>query len=192
MRQIMSVFSTITSLYMLVLMARIILTWFSGNIRVPALLSQVTDPYLNWFRRFGLRVGHLDLSPVLALCTLSILNQIFGTMARFGTISLGIILVMILQALWSVVSFLIIIVFIILIVRLVAYLCNMNVYNGFWRIIDAVCQPILYRITRLLFRGRIVNFLMSLIISAGAMLLLYFALRFGVALLSGFLITLPI
>ena len=192
MSLIMTILSSLTSLYMLILMARIILTWFSGNIRIPEFLSRITDPYLNWFRRFGLRIGHLDLSAVLALTTLSIVNQIFATIARFGVISLGIILFMILQAIWSVVSFLLIFIFIVIVLRLIAYLCNLDIYSVFWRIVDTISQPILYRINRLLFKGRIVNFRTSIILSAVALTLIYLILRILVTLLSGFLIRLPV
>jgi YggT family protein len=192
MRQIMTILSTLTSLYIFVITARILLTWFSGNIKVPEILSRITDPYLNWFRGLGLRVGYLDLSPVVGLAVLSILNQAFTIMARFGAISLGIILAMILQALWSIISFFIILISIVLILRSIAYLCNLNIYGTFWRIIDVVSQPILYRINRFFFRGRIVNFLAGLVISVAAMGILYFALLFIVSLLYGFLIMLPI
>jgi YggT family protein len=192
MRQIMSVLSTLTSLYILVITARIIMTWFSGNIRVPEILSRITDPYLNWFRGLGLRVGYLDLSPVVGVAVLSILNQVFTTMARFGAITLGIILAMILQALWSILSFFIILISIVLILRLIAYLCNLNIYGTFWRIVDTVSQPILYRINRLFFRGRIINFLAGLILSAAVMAVLYLVCRFIIILLSGFLIGLPV
>ena len=193
MRQIMSVLSTLTSLYMLIIFIRIILTWFSGNIRVPEFLSRITDPYLNWFRRFpGLRIGYMDLSPVAGLAILSILNQIFSTLARFGVISLGIILTMILQALWSILSFLIILLFIIVILRLIAYLLNLNIYGVFWRMVDTISQPVLFRINRILFGGRIVKFLASLLLSAAALMVTYFILRLAVSLLSGILLRLPV
>jgi YggT family protein len=137
-------------------------------------------------------VGHLDLSPVVALAVLSIVNQVFATMARFGAISLGLILAMILQAFWSIISFFIILIFIVLILRLIAYLCSLNTYSAFWRIVDTVSQPILYRINRLFFRGRIVNFLAGLIISAAVMGILYLGLWFTIPLLAGFLTRLPV
>ena len=192
MRRIMLVLSTLTSIYSLVIMVRIILTWFSGNIRVPEFLCRITDPFLNWFRRFKLRIGYLDLSAVAALAALSVFSQIFATLAYYGVISAGIVLVLILQALWSVISFILIFIFIILILRLIAYLGNMNIYGFFWRTVDTISQPVLYRINRLLFRGRIVNFPSSIIISATAMVLLYMLLRIGVTLLSRFLLRLPV
>ena len=189
----MTVLSTLTSLYMLVMFVRILLTWFSGSIRIPELLCRVTDPYLDWFRRFpGLRIGYLDLSPVAALAILSVLNQIFLTMARFGKINLGIILAMILQAFWSVVSFVIIFIFIVLILRLIAYLFNLNIYSTFWRIVDTISQPVLYRVKRLLFRSRSINFLTNIILSASVLALIYVILNYLYYLLFEFLIRLPI
>ena len=191
MRQILSLLSALISIYMIIISIRIILTWFGGSVKVPELLSRITDPYLNWFRRFTcLHIGYLDLSPVIALAVLSIFNFIFSTIARFGTISLGIILLIILQAMWSIVSFFIIFIFIILMLRLVAYLTNRDIYSVFWRVVDTISNPILYRINRVIFGGRIVNFLTGIIISGLCLALLYFLLRAGVSLLSQYLIKL--
>ncbi|MDR2618790.1 MAG: YggT family protein, partial [Treponema sp.] len=153
----MVVLSTFTSVYMLILLVRILLTWFSGisYSRAIDVLSRITDPYLNWFRRFPvLRIGYLDLSPVAALAVLSVANRTFAILARYGTISIGIILAMFLQALWSAVSFILGFFILILILRLTAYLTNRNVYSAFWRVIDTISQPLLFRINRILFGNR--------------------------------------
>ena len=192
MRQIMTILTTLTTIYMLAITVRIILTWFRGTVTVPDFLCRITDPYLNWFRRFGLRIGHVDVSPVLGLAALSIFNQIFGTVARFGFISLGIILALIVQAVWSIVSFLLVFIIIFLILRLIAYLGNLNVYGGFWRIVDTIAQSVLYQINRILFGGKIVNFLTCIILSLAALAVLYFVLSYCISFLAGFLIGLPV
>ena len=192
MRQIMSILSTLTSIYMLVIMVRIILTWFRGTVTVPDFLCRITDPYLNWFRRFGLRIGYLDISPVIGLAVLSILNLIFGTISRFGSISLGIILAITLQAFWSIASFLLIFIVILMALRLIAYLCNFNTYGGFWRMVDTISQPVLYRINRYLFGGRITNYLHSVIFSVVALVILYLGLRIFVSFLGRLLFSLPV
>ena len=192
MRQIMTILTILTTIYMLAITVRIIMTWFRGTVTVPDFLCRITDPYLNWFRRFGLHIGHVDISPVLGLAALSIFNQTFGTVARFGHISLGIILAITLQAVWSIISFLLIFIIILLALRLIAYLCSLNVYDGFWRIVDTVSQPVLYQINRLLFGGRIANFLICIILSLAALAVLYFTLSFIFSFLGGFLIALPV
>ncbi|MDR2257638.1 MAG: YggT family protein, partial [Treponema sp.] len=69
MRIIMNLLAGLTGLYTLLIFIRIMLTWF-GNVRFgrPAeILGRITDPYLDWWRRFPLRAGFLDLSPILGL-----------------------------------------------------------------------------------------------------------------------------
>ena len=183
----MSILSGLTSIYMLILFVRIILTWFGGSVRIPDILCRITDPYLTWFRRFGLRVGNLDLSVILGLAALSVLNQIFTTIARFGAITLGIIMAIILQAIWQITSFLLILLIIVLILRLVAYLFNRNIYSMFWRIIDTISQPVLYRINRFIFKGRIINFLHSITLSIASLVVFYIILRIAFSLLMGLL-----
>jgi YggT family protein len=172
MRFIMNILANLTSLYMLLISIRILLTWFSGaNYGRPlAILSSITDPYLNWFRRFPVfRVGFLDLSPIAAIAVLSVLNNVFTNLAYHGAIRLGIILAMLVSSLWSAVSFIIGFFIVVLGLRLFAFLTNRNIYGTFWRIIDTISQPILYRINRILFHRRIVHY-RTRIISAIAVL----------------------
>jgi YggT family protein len=187
----------ITSLYMILIFIRIMLTWFSGPAgrfgRTYGLLSGVTDPYLNWFRRFRfLQVANLDLSPIAALAILSVVNNIFLTLARFGSITLGIILSMLCTVLWSAVSFILSFFIIILALRLIAYLANRDVYHGFWRIIDQASQPILFRINRLLFGRRLVRYLTGILSSLALLLILRVGLDLLVRLVQNFLFKLPI
>ncbi|HRY80357.1 MAG TPA: YggT family protein, partial [Spirochaetia bacterium] len=96
------------SLYMLLLMARIILTWFPSAVegRPLHLLSSVTDPYLDLFRGIPwLSTGSMDFSPLAALAVLSVLTQILSTAAAYGRISLGIVLALVLRAGWSIFAF---------------------------------------------------------------------------------------
>ena len=47
--------------------------WSSATI---GFLSDVSEPYLRIFRRLGLRVGPLDLSPIVALLVLGVVGNI--------------------------------------------------------------------------------------------------------------------
>lgn len=69
-----------TILYWL-LFARIILSWFpvdpfSGPVQF---LIQVTDPILKPLQRLPLRIGMMDLSPLVAFFMLYITNRVFTT-----------------------------------------------------------------------------------------------------------------
>jgi len=193
MRQILYFLSILVSVYMMIMVVRIILTWFRGSVRIPEILARITDPYLNWFRQFKfLRIGYLDISPVAALAVLTILNQALAILAGYGTISIGIILAMILRVIWSIISFFIIIIIVILGLRLFAYLTNQNTYSAFWRTIDTISQPVLYRINRIIFKNRIANFRTSIFISVGILIAVYFILRITVSMLIGLLFILPV
>ncbi|MDR2051807.1 MAG: YggT family protein [Treponema sp.] len=197
MRTLMNILGGAASLYMVVIFIRIMLTWFSGVSygRPVEFLCRITDPYLNWFRRFRvLQVASLDLSPIAALAILSIANNIFATLGRYGTITLGFILAMIVSALWSAVSFILVFFLIVLVLRFIAYLTRQNVYGSyntigaFWRIVDSLSQPVTYRISRIIFRNRIVRYhtglLSSIAVLAALRIGLGFLVRAGISLLS--------
>ncbi|MCL2602318.1 MAG: YggT family protein [Treponema sp.] len=194
MIRVVSFVSSVVSIYMMIVFARIMLSWFSwmrgGTLQV--FLSRVTDPYLNWFRRFPLRVGFLDLSPVVALAVLSLVNGILSTIAVHQSFSIGILLALVLQMAWGAVSFLLLFLIIVFALRLVATLARLNAYNPLWRIVDAIFQPVSYKINRIFFKNRIFNFTSSTIISIAIMGFVYLGLRFLVILASAALVRLPL
>ena len=74
--------STFLSIYTVLLIIRILLSWFPNVdwLNPPfSVLSQLTDPYLNLFRSIIPPLGGIDLSPILAFLLLSFLRQ--GIMA---------------------------------------------------------------------------------------------------------------
>lgn len=67
------------ALYQLVLIVRILLTWFQtmdwAN-QIASFLSPITDPFLNLFRSFVPPLGGIDFSPMLAFFAIYILQQL--------------------------------------------------------------------------------------------------------------------
>jgi YggT family protein len=195
MRILMSILGGVTSLYMILIFIRILLGWFPGTLRGgPAgILCGITDPYLDWFRRFPrLRFGSLDLSPIVALGLLSVVNNIFTTLGRYGSVSLALILAMLVSAAWSALSFILGFCILILVLRLIAFLSNRNVYQSFWGIIDAFSRPINYRINRFIFRNRLVRYETGLIVSIAVLLGIRILLGILIRLGIGFLARLPL
>jgi YggT family protein len=169
----MEILAGITGVYMLLIFIRIMLTWFSGASygRPMELLCGITDPYLNWFRRFSLlRTGLFDLSPLVAMAVLSIGYNVFSIIARSGGITIGVILAMAVASVWSAVSFILVFFIIALALRLIAYLLNVNSYGRFWQVVDAASKPVLYRINRLLFQRRLVHYRTGILASIGFLL----------------------
>jgi YggT family protein len=194
MRFILNLIGSLAGLYMLLIFIRVMLSWFNSPSlgRPMELLGQITDPYLGWWRRFPvLRTGFLDLSPIAAMTALSLVQTVCGIAARYGRISLGILLAVALQAVWSVLSFVLEFFIVVLILRLIAYLSNRNIYSTFWRIVDSISQPVLYRITRIFFRRRLINYLAGVLLSIGVLAALVIGGHFLAALLTGIFQRLP-
>ncbi len=112
-------------------------------------------------------------------------------LASYGRISLGIVLAMALQAIWGAISFILGFLILILILRLIAFMFRQSGANPFWNIIETISQPVLYRMNRIFFRGRIVKLITALIVSIASMAIIYMALRLLFALISVTLVRLP-
>ncbi len=82
--------STFLSIYTVLLIIRILLSWFPNvDWSNPpfSVLSQLTDPYLNLFRTIVPPLGGIDLSPILAFLLLSFLRQGIMAIALVATAS---------------------------------------------------------------------------------------------------------
>jgi YggT family protein len=179
---------------MLLIFIRIMLSWFNAaSLGGPAeLLARITDPYLDWWRRIPiLRAGFIDLSPIAAMAALSLVQTACGIAVRYGRLTLGIILAIVVQALWSVLSFVLGFFIIVLALRLIAYLTNRNIYSNFWRLVDSISQPVLYRITRIFYRRRLINYLAGLLLSLGFLSVLEILGRFLIPRILTLLTRLP-
>ena len=190
MQIIFGILTALLGLYSLLIVIRIILTWFSGGDfgRPMEILAGITDPYLDWWRRrLNLRAGYLDLSPIVAMAALSVAQTICSLIAQTGRFTLGLLLAVCLSALWSAVSFLLGFCLIVLILRLIAYLINADMYGIFWRIIDSISRPLLYRVSRIIFGNRIVRFSTSIIITIFVLTALWLGGSVAIQLVSDFL-----
>ncbi|MFZ4641458.1 MAG: YggT family protein [Nodosilinea sp.] len=82
--------STFLSIYTVLLIIRILLSWFPNvDWSNPpfSVLSQLTDPYLNLFRAIVPPLGGIDLSPILAFLLLDFLRQGIIKIALVATAS---------------------------------------------------------------------------------------------------------
>ena len=191
----MGFLSMLLWLYSLLIVVRIILTWFrniqySGPVQF---LARITDPYLDWWRQnFPLKAGVLDLSPLLAMVALSVVQNICSSIASMGRISLGVILSICLSTLWSVAAFILGFCFIVLVLRLIAYVTNRNIYSPFWQAIDSISRSFLYRVNRIIFGNKIPGYMTGIFISLAVLAALWVIGGIVVGLLTGLLFALPV
>ncbi|OPX84680.1 MAG: YGGT family protein [Pelotomaculum sp. PtaB.Bin104] len=66
------------TVYSYLLIFRILLSWFKHNHYQPIIrfVYEITDPYLNIFRKLIPPFGMLDLSPIVALIVLQLLQML--------------------------------------------------------------------------------------------------------------------
>ena len=165
----------IISVYMILIFIRILLTWFPGaNFgRFYTFLCGICDPYLNWFRRFRFfRNSPIDFTPLIGLAVLSLVHNVLVSWGRMGRVSIVVVLVMLLNAFWSVISWVIGFFVVILVLRMIAFLINANIYSPFWRFVDFIAQPVMYRISRIFFPSRITGYLFRIIFSIAVLILM--------------------
>jgi len=195
MRLIFGILAGAAGIYSLLLFIRIIISWFGGlpSNKLMDLLASVTDPYLDWWRsHLNLRIGFLDFSALAAIVAVSVAQNIFYSLSNSGVLKLGYVLAIILLSIWSVVFFVLGFCLVIIILRLIAYLTNRNTYSPFWRVIDSMSQPVLYRINRILFGRRIVGYLKGIILSSVLLTALMIGGKIFVPILATMISKLPV
>jgi len=194
MQMIFSFLAFTAGLYSILILIRILISWFgSFNDSKPLnLISRITDPYLDWWRRsVNIRIGVMDFSAVAAIVSLSLLQSIFYSLAYSQRLTIGYLLAIVLSAVWSIASFIIGFLFLVILLRLIAYLTNRNIYSPFWRVVDAVSQPVLYRLNRIFFGNRIAGYVKGIAISLIALAAIRICGGFIIPQLAGLLSRLP-
>jgi YggT family protein len=87
---LLQVLAQTLSIYLLVLLARVLLSWFPNldwSNPVLSSVSAITDPYLNAFRGLIPPLGGLDLSALVAFIALQLAQSLLG--ASIATLSSG-------------------------------------------------------------------------------------------------------
>ncbi len=199
---IQSIFYTcsyLVSLYSFVCLLRIFMTWIPQfeNSQAGRIIAGICDPYLNWFRRFSFtRVGVVDFSPILALGVLSVATRAFFTLGQTGRITVGFILALLLDVVWSFFNFFFIIFILLLAIRLIYDLANRYGFSQFWTMLDRFLNPPIAYVTRafknLFNHGNTLSYRASLILTLAVMILVWLGLQFGVNQLHTLLSSLPV
>lgn len=174
MRTVMNMLGTFTGIYSFLIFLRIVLTWFSSShySGFQRFLSPITDPYLNWFKRFSfLQAGGIDFSAIAAMGVLSVLGSIFFQLARYGRISVGVLLALVSTTAWSIISFLLGLLIVVMILYLVYLNITRNSVLPFWRVVEMLASGVLKRINLLFFKNRIISHNSAAAVTLGLLLL---------------------
>lgn len=192
MAHILRTLASLISIYTMLCFVRIFLTWFpaAAYSQFGRILASICDPYLNAFRRFRfLRFSSFDFTPAIAICVLIGFSTILSNIAVAGTITVGYILAIIVNLIWSVFSSVTGFIIIILIIRL-AVLIFSRQYNPIWEQLDRTVSPIVFKLTGIFSRNQ-KPYKTALIISIITAGIIYLALKMIFRILIAMLISLP-
>ena len=154
-----SALASAVSLYSLLCIVRVFFTWVPDLNYSPfgKLLARICDPWLNAFRKFNFtRNSPVDISPVISVGVLIMISSVFKQIAHSRSFSPLVIVAVIVQMAWSVISSLLTFFNILLLVRLIAELLN-RTQSRIWYNVDQVLNPIIYKIPAFFVRGRFIR-----------------------------------
>ena len=175
-----SVLASLLSFYSLLIWLRIVLTW----IRIPGqgqenplsyYLGKIVDPYLAWFRGVSsLRRSHFDLTPLLALAVLSVVQSMLRLFGAYGKLTVSMVVSLVLQTLWS---YLIspIFWFLIILMAFRLYFCYKRSTQtiSYITMLDSLVGPVMNTVQRIFYPKRTINDRQLVITSLVSLVVLY-------------------
>lgn len=142
--------------YIILISMRFLLSWFPGSASGPGwrALQRFTDPYLRLFRGLSfLRRGLFDFTAVAAILVLIVALDLCRVLAAGGRFTLGLLLGTLAGALWSALSFLLILFIAAAALRLIFRLFTRRYENPFGELLEALVRPAVSAVRGLLPRA---------------------------------------
>lgn len=186
---IFSVISLCLTTYSFIIFIRILFSWFnlrnnsngSSQNKIILFLYSITDPYLNWFRRFSfLRLGMMDFSAMLAIGVLYFFSNISSQIANTGIITLSFIIKLLVSTLWSLVSSIATFIIIILVVRVI--FIQINKYSQIFNAMDGYLESAARKFSNL-FTKKFTAYKTNLLILIAGIFVAKFAIGYLIVLL---------
>ena len=130
--------------YVILISMRFLLSWFPGSASGSGwrALLRFTDPYLRLFRGLSfLRRGLFDFTAVAAVLVLIVALDLSRALAAGGRFTLGLVLGTLAGALWSGLSFLLILFIAAAVLRLIFRLFTRRYENPVGELLEALVRP---------------------------------------------------
>ena len=197
LRTVFAILASLTSIYAIICVVRIVLTWIPSATFSPVtkFLASICDPYLDLFHGIRwMRMGSLDFSPAIALCLLGAVSTILSHLANSSILRLGNILALLVQTTGSIVSSVIGLIILLFIIRLIMILVSGGAFssNPLTYQIDQALGPVVTAISRTFTGDRQISYKMGIIIAIVTLIVLNLIVQVVFALLAGILAGLPL
>ncbi len=197
LRTVFAILASLTSIYAIVCVVRIILTWIPRATFHPAtkFLSSVCDPYLDLFHGIRwMRIGGLDFSPAIALCLLGAVSTILSHLANSPVLKLGSVLSLLVQTTGSIVSSVISLLILLFVIRLIMIFVTGGAFSSssLTYQIDQMLGPVVTSISRTFAGDRQISYKTGLIIAIVTLIVLNLIVQIVFSLCAGMLAGLPL
>lgn len=155
---ILALLSAIVTIYTILCFINIIMSWIPGLkfTGFGRFISSITDPYMNFFSKWGiLRLGNVDFSPIISIGILSLVSSILAGIQGTGRIYLGGILATIIYMLWNIISSIISILLLLVFIRWIVLLIKKGQmsFDSGWYQVDNLLNKISYKIAGTFSKG---------------------------------------
>lgn len=181
--------SILLTTYSFLIFIRIMFSWFNlrnnGNgvpqNKITNFLYSITDPYLNWFRRFKfLTLGMMDFSAIAGIFVLYFISNITSQIALTGAITLTFLVKLIILSIWSLISSLSTIFIIILVIRII--FIQLNKQSVLFQSMDGFLEDFVRKF-KTYFSKKFTSYKVNLIIFSVSLFIARFALNFVIKFL---------
>lgn len=165
----------------------------SGVEKASDVIGRIVDPYLNLFKGItSLRRSRVDFTPVVALIVLNLIQSLLEMVARTGRVSIGVLLAIAVQGLWSsLFAYLLVFLIILLVVRYFLGRSPSYQAQNWINAIDPILDGPVKRVYKLFFRKMVNPDDQKLVLASIVFYLIIFvALKVGVGFLVDFLVSL--
>lgn len=196
-RTILAILASLLSIYAIICVVRIILSWIPRATFHPVtkLLATICDPFLDLFHGIRwMRLGSLDFSPAIALCLLGAVSTILSHLASSPAIRMGTILSLLVQTIGSILSSVISLLILLFVIRLIMILVSGSAFssNPVTYQIDQTLGPVVTAISRTFTGSRKISYKTGLIISIVTLIVLNVIVLILFSYLANLLVTMAI
>ena len=188
--KILEAFAFAVSLYTMLIVVNIALKWLSPNSRGRGtnMMNSLTDPYLNLFKRLKFaHIGFIDISPLLGVVVLTIINQILGRIRELANITFGAVVAVTISSVWNVIMTLLFAVLVIAAIRYLFLMFTSNKMNSFVSACDAFFIPLSSKVASKFIKNSTSSYQLNLIIFIIVLTVLLTCVSFGMTYLTDIL-----
>ena len=185
---ILSIITTIIFIYSLLCLFYILMSWIPGLkfTKFGRIITSICEPYMSLFRNLSfLRIGNIDFSPIISLGILSLASTILGGIVSTGYISFSRILINIIQAIWEIISYILLLFTILTFIRWIVLIINKGrtSFDSGWNQVDYILNKFTYKIAGTFYKKSIsyqtsllITWITFLIIQVLGRILIYYFL----------------